>query len=742
MTKLSPTLDAALTYAAHGLRAFPLKPRSKEPATSHGFKDATIDGGILQRRFLAAGAEANVGIATGGGIIVVDTDEWIEGIPNLLDGHELPRTWAVKTGRGRHFYYRTPLDRKIRTIPGLGPKLDIKAEGGYVVAPPSVHPDGSSYEWMCHPSEMAGAVPKFPITDAPDWMLELFEKYSPRPITEAQPNSLDPVIAEGGRNDALSRSAGAMRRRGMSVGAIEAALLAENLLRCSPPLGEDEVLQIARSVGRYAPDKVAMADEKLQAKAQRIAHVSTQKRSPHVTPDIPEAISEGIIGRRASEVQSKAVRWLWKGRLPAGMLVILDGDPGLGKSTIMSDWIARVTTGSEWPDGTQAPRGGAIYVGSEDPEEQVIVPRLRAAGADLARVQLVRAIPLQGGGERTLILPRDLGLLKAAIHELDARLLVFDPIITYVAADLSSYSDKDVRQALTPLADMLADTDCCGIMLRHLKKDDKASLAMYRGGGSIAFIALSRAGFAVGKKKDGTLALMPTKANLAPKAKALKYALEAVVLEGDIETSKVIWDGETDADADEVLTAFGGDREKPREKAEELVMEILTQGPQPSKTLEDAAKGRGISLSTLKRAKEDLGVASRHVGATVWWNALPEDRDKLANVGAVRGADGRLYSAGGRGTEPERASSLIAVLSGPGDGQAEGLDTKSDLPYTKPSEIVSFHSDSPDVGSEGQPEILRTRAREDSCPTCGEEWVRRRGRRYCPICRQWEVVAA
>ena len=138
MTERStPALSAALTYAAHGLRSFPIKPRSKEPATAHGFKDATLDGGVLHRRFMAAGPDANIGIATGDGLIVVDLDGPEADVWASL--RDWPKTWTVETGRGHHIYLR--VDRPVSTRPGLVPKVDVKSEGGYVVAPPSIHPD-------------------------------------------------------------------------------------------------------------------------------------------------------------------------------------------------------------------------------------------------------------------------------------------------------------------------------------------------------------------------------------------------------------------------------------------------------------------------------------------------------------------------------------------------------------------------------------------------------------------------
>lgn len=159
-------VEAALSYAAKGYFVFPCKPRSKKPATKHGFKDATTDEEQI-RKWWNKNPEYNIGLPTGtdSGTIVLDIDD-LEAEAILQErGWNSTKTVTATTGRGLHRYYRIPYGIPIpaRTI---APKVDVKAEGGYIIAPPSVHPNGKVYEWLpgYSPNEVE-------IADAPVWLL-------------------------------------------------------------------------------------------------------------------------------------------------------------------------------------------------------------------------------------------------------------------------------------------------------------------------------------------------------------------------------------------------------------------------------------------------------------------------------------------------------------------------------------------------------------------------------------------
>ena len=184
-----------------------------------------------------------VGLVTGpvSGVLVLDVDG-LEGESELKKyGH--PATPMARTpSGGMHLYFKHP-EHHVRTRIKVAPGLDVKASGGYVVAPPSAGPNGQSYEWVLSPDEAE-------LADPPEWLMRLLAR-------ERAKEPAGPVggrIPPGKRNDVLASLAGTMRRRGMGEGEILAALQVTNEQRCQPPLEAEEVAKIAASVARYDPD--------------------------------------------------------------------------------------------------------------------------------------------------------------------------------------------------------------------------------------------------------------------------------------------------------------------------------------------------------------------------------------------------------------------------------------------------------------------------------------------------------
>jgi hypothetical protein len=156
---MSKFLQAALEFAEASIAVFPLLPCGKTPLMKHGFKDATTDPTIIAGSWTRC-PDANIGLATGqmSGCVVLDIDG-ADGESSLQtlkrELGPLPDTCMARTGKGRHLYFCYPDGKEIRSRTNIAPGIDVRADGGYVVAPPSVHPNGTTYEWIGDETEFA-----------------------------------------------------------------------------------------------------------------------------------------------------------------------------------------------------------------------------------------------------------------------------------------------------------------------------------------------------------------------------------------------------------------------------------------------------------------------------------------------------------------------------------------------------------------------------------------------------------
>jgi Bifunctional DNA primase/polymerase, N-terminal/Primase C terminal 1 (PriCT-1) len=225
-------LAAALEFVGRGLPVFPLRPRSKVPATVDGFKAATLDAGQVAE-WWERWPDANIGVPTGpvSGFVVLDVDERHGGLASFEKlRRQLPRTAQVLTGSGGfHYWFRQV--GEVRNSAGLlGDGLDVRGIGGYVVAPPSVHESGNLYKWLRG------------LEEAADWPADLSKQARKRRNGTAE-KALE-IIPEGQRRAALLSVAGKLKRSGLSGEEILPSLRELNK-RCRPPLDENELVTIA-----------------------------------------------------------------------------------------------------------------------------------------------------------------------------------------------------------------------------------------------------------------------------------------------------------------------------------------------------------------------------------------------------------------------------------------------------------------------------------------------------------------
>lgn len=368
---------------------------------------------------------------------------------------------------------------------------------------------------------------------------------------------------------------------------------------------------------------------------------------------------------RLSDVQPERVSWLWPGRIPAGKLVTLDGDPSLGKSTLALSFAAHVTTGHQWPDGTPCAYDGAvILLSAEDGLADTVRPRLDAAGADVTRVIAVEGVPyLDEDGTRYLRPPTlaDVDELAGAVVEHGARLLIVDVLMAFLPSKIDSHRDQDIRRIMSRLSAMAEATGCTVLVLRHLNKV-KGGDPMYRGGGSIGIVGAARAGMLVAADPEDptTRVLAAVKSNLGPMPEALTYRLESVEGTG---VARVQWTGSSDLDARSLLADRSDDDPDDAGGIVAIIRAYLAEvgGKAPAAEVLKHTRAAGLTDNSVKkaRARKGSGITTERVGfgkGASWLWSIDSPIDSL---------DSHTQSVGTNGTygEPMAAEPTLESTS-------------------------------------------------------------------------------
>lgn len=335
----------------------------------------------------------------------------------------------------------------------------------------------------------------------------------------------------------------------------------------------------------------------------------------------------------ASTIVLQPVWWLWDARLPVGAFSLIGGREGIGKSLVGYTLAASISTGTLPGIYLGTPKG-VIIAATEDSWAHTIAPRLKAAGADLTKIYRADILDPEGF-ELPLSLPKDTTALTQAIKDVDAALVIFDPLLSRLDARLDSHKDADTRRALEPLALMAAATGVAVLGLIHVNKSsssDALTLLM----ASRAFAAVARAVLFVATNPDNEdqRLLGQPKNNLGRmNLPTLVFRIKGVLVgmtaaDDEIWTGQLVWDGESDQTIRQVLERASereGDRVATQEAQEWLVQYLIAQGGTVArKTIMDMGRTAGHSRATLDRARHAAKIQSvkRGFPATSYWIVL------------------------------------------------------------------------------------------------------------------------
>lgn len=351
----------------------------------------------------------------------------------------------------------------------------------------------------------------------------------------------------------------------------------------------------------------------------------------------------------ASDVEPAKVRWLWPNWLPYGKLIAFDGAPGIGKSTIAIDLIARATRGGPMPGESQAFAPICVMIaGVEDGWADTVRPRLDAAGADLTKVFFVDAAT---PGAKAVTVPDDVIELTKAAKDRGAHWLHIDAIMGMLSEGVNAYSDHDVRRALGPVKDMAEQQDLLVTFICHPRK--AGGSGMNAGGGSVAFGALARmqlfAGFDPNDDNEDLNSrrrvLAVAKNNLGRTPSARGFG----IVDSPNGTGRVSW-GEISPLSADALAAAPPMQVAPRSKrneprgptpAEAFLENLLGTGARMRRAeIQAAARAENLAWRTIERAAVNLGVAKERdgfQGGSQWY--IPGAAEPTVSIAPIAPAD-------------------------------------------------------------------------------------------------------
>lgn len=340
----------------------------------------------------------------------------------------------------------------------------------------------------------------------------------------------------------------------------------------------------------------------------------------------------GLIFRTADTIDTRPIDWFWEQRIPSGSIGLIMGMPNQGKSVLTMDIAARVTKGMPWPVGekTDMPCGSVAVLAVEDSPEQVIVPRLRAAGADLSKILIVDGVSRIDGDpddqakaiavRDSFDIARDIDKLKKVGEQVgDLKLVIIDPMDSFIGGKVDIFRGNEARQALWPLKDWAEQSGVTVLICHHLNKSPSGNV-LDRVSGARSFGALPRSVWMIAADESYTEGnrsiLAPAKWNMSRRRPpATSYDIKPSL--GDPDTPCVAWlADEIDMSAGELMarqaSADNGDPSAVDE-ASAFLLEVLSDGPRPTAEVRKLAREASVSWSTVKRAKTALGVKSEQV---------------------------------------------------------------------------------------------------------------------------------
>ena len=316
---------------------------------------------------------------------------------------------------------------------------------------------------------------------------------------------------------------------------------------------------------------------------------------------------------KASEIEPKEVKWLWYPYIPFGRGTLLQGEPGDGKSKLVHAIAVLLSMGEPIPftETEENEPMTIIYQTTEDDADDTVVPRFNSAGGDGENLIFIKE------DEKTLSFGDN--RIREAIEKYNAKLLILDPLSSYIGENCSMNNANETRAEFNHLIAVAKDTGCAIVIIAHMNKM-KDNNPLYRTNGSSDIAGAARSILAItrtpNKEAPAERYLVQVKSNLAPTGSAILF---------EVAEKGVNFISEMEMTAEEAFLSLAPQIGRPNEKemkAKSFLIEMLQGGEMLSSDCEEKLEAAGFKKSTIKKAKKNAGVISKKKGF-LWYWSLP-----------------------------------------------------------------------------------------------------------------------
>jgi RecA-family ATPase len=336
--------------------------------------------------------------------------------------------------------------------------------------------------------------------------------------------------------------------------------------------------------------------------------------------------------KKASEFTPKPIKWLWPGKIPSKKITILVGQPDTGKSFLTCELAARISNGTNWPDGHKCEQGEVLMLTAEDDPEDTVIPRLDKFNANKKKIQILSELPVydpkKDKTEWQKPSMQNMEALGQEINLVKPELITIDVMDAYLD-DIDGNSQVQMRSKVyEPLKKLAEKYECCIMLLMHFNKKQGQS-AKERISGSISHVGAARSVWLLSKDEEyeKRIKMLPVKNNLSGAKEG--QAFEFTKPQGSEEDYTVLpdieWENETISEtAEEVVQSEGAQEKTTRERAKELILEQLDEQAKPAEEIYQKGVEQDLSRNMIYRAKRALNVEAEKGSDKVWRWSLPE----------------------------------------------------------------------------------------------------------------------